>query len=306
MVKTRKAAGRKLIILAVGFFLLGGGYPDWETLTQRNITVHHSAEDSEVAKRVLAEAGSFFPFSRSLRPDLLKDEIHIFIAPSHESFRELSKGMIPHWTTACAFPRKSLVIVKSPRIVKVWREDLKVVLRHELVHIFMHRIAPGGVPTWFNEGVAIYMSGEWGLRDNFDLSIAVISGKLIPLNEMRGEYPSQESRVNLFYLESYSAVAFLAAHLGKDRFMDFFHRLLTSGSFESALYQHTGMTLENFEMSWKGWLKSSYHPLSLFGRTEFLFIIFMLIMVMAYLLRRRKYKKILAEMETFEEHENPY
>jgi hypothetical protein len=256
-----------------------------------------------VAESVLSEADAFFPFSRALRPDLLEEKIDIFIAPSEQSFEELTRGKIPHWGTACAFPSRSTIILKSPRIVEVWREDLKSILRHELVHIFVHRIARGGIPRWFDEGMAIYMSGEWDLRNNLDLAIAVVSGGLIPLREMRTSYPDAERRVNLFYLESYSAVAFLTSSLGKDRTASFYHRLLTTGNFEAALFQQTGMTLEEFELKWQGWLKRNYHPLYLLGRREFLFVLFMLIMVVAYLSKRRRYKKTLAEMDSEESQE---
>jgi len=259
--------------------------------------VKYVSADTKVAAAVLTQANSFFPFSRALRPDVTERELEIFIAPSEDSFRELTRGVIPDWGTACAFPDRGMIVLKSPRIVDVWREHLEVILRHELVHIYLHRIAHGGVPRWFDEGSAAYMSGEWGLRDNLDLAIAVVSGRLIPLKDMSAWYPSAESKVNLFYLESYSTVAFLTSHLGKKRMMGFFHSLLTARSFESALYQQTGMTLPDFEARWQGWLKRSYHPLYLLGRSEFLFGILIVIMFVAYFVKRRRWKSALAEMD---------
>ena len=257
----------------------------------------HEQADAKTAENVLTHADTFFPFSRALRPDATRGKIEIFIAPSEESFQKLTGGMIPHWGTACAFPTRGLIVLKSPRLVNVWKEPLEIILRHELVHIYLHRISPRGLPRWFDEGAATYLSGEWGLRDNLDLAIAVLTGNLIPLADMNTEYPSAESRVNLFYIQSYSTVAFLASHLRTDHFMSFFHRMLTSSSFESALYQQTGLTLQAFEKKWEGWLKRNYHPLYLLGRSEFLFIFLLLMLFVAYIAKRRRLKKTIAAMD---------
>ncbi len=214
-----------------------------------------------------------------------------------ESFRELTRGEIPHWGTACAFPLEGRIVLKSPRIAEVWREDVTVVLRHELMHIYIHRISRGSAPRWFDEGMAIYWSGEWDLRNNFDLVTAVLGDNLISLEDMEVSYPTEDRQVNLFYLESYSAVAFLVSEMGKQRFMSFLHRMLTTGSFEGALYVQAGMTTEAFEQRWKGWLSRNYHPLYLLGRVEVLFFLFMIVLFVAYVARRRRYRRQLKQME---------
>lgn len=224
-----------------------------------------------------------------------------------EAFDELTRGVIPHWGTACAFPREGRIVLKSPRVAKVWREDVTVVLRHELMHVYLHRIARGGVPRWFDEGMAIYWSGEWDLRNNFDLVIAVIGDNLISLENMEVSYPTQDQRVNLFYLESYSTVAFLMSQTGRERFMSFLHRLLTTGNFEGALYVQTGMTLDVFEQRWRGWLSRHYHPVSLLGRTEVLFFLFMVALIVAYITRRRRFREKLKHMDREERaHDDPW
>ncbi len=277
-----------------------GDSREWDSESDRNFTVYFDSQDRNIAFQVLSIASSFFPFSRSLRPDVLSRQIHIYIAPSQEEFDRLTAGTIPHWGTACAIPNRSLIVLKSPRIMQVWREKLQVVLRHELVHIYLHRIAIGGVPRWYDEGLAIYYSGEWDLRNNLDLAIAVVTGGLIPLREMRVSYPDAEQRVNLFYLESYSAAAFLNSYLGRERSPLFFHRLLTTENFERALYQQTGMTLDRFETMWEGWLERNYHPLYLIGRTEFLFTLLLIILVVAYITKRRRFRRKIAEIDSLE------
>lgn len=194
-----------------------------------------------------------------------------------------------------------MIVLKSPRITEVWRENIGTILRHELMHIYLGRIAPGGIPRWFNEGLAISFSGEWDLWDNMDLAAAVVSGNLIPLDEMKVSYPAGEKRAHLFYVESYSTIAFLTSKLGRDGLMALLHRLLTSGSFETALREEAHMTSREFEAEWRTWLSGNYHPLTLFLRRETLFSLGIVILLIAYLVRRRRYRRKILEMERSEE-----
>jgi hypothetical protein len=267
----------------------------------RAYSVHFVPADEKIAEVLLEEARTFFPFSRAFRYDLRRGEISIYVADSMESFRRLTRGVIPHWGTACAFPREGTIVLKSPRIAEVWREDVTVVLRHELMHVYVYRIARGSAPRWFDEGMATYFSGEWDLRKNFDMATAVLGGHLIPLEDMEVSYPTEEERVNLFYLESHSAVAYLVSQLGMDGFMSFLHRLLTTGSFEGALYAQTGMTTDVFEQRWEKWLSRSYNPIYLLGRTEVLFFLFMVVLLVAYVARRRRYRDLLKQMDREEQ-----
>lgn len=242
-------------------------------------------------------ASSFFPFSRGLRPDLTREKIHIYIAPSPAEFHDLTKGRIPDWGVACAFPPENRIILKSPRTSEVWKEDIGTILRHELLHIYVWRIAPGKIPRWFDEGIAIAFSGEWDLWSNMDLAVEVFSGNLIPLEEMRDAYPEGERRARLFYLQSYSTISFLISKIGKEGFRVFLHRILASGSFETALHEEAHMSLREFEKEWKDWLAGSYHPLTLLLRREVLFAFALVALLIAYIVRKRRFRREIIEMQ---------
>ncbi len=64
-------------------------------------------------------------------------------------------------------------------------EDLESIIRHELTHALLHRIAGNNVPTWLHEGIAQYKDGveDSAVRDL--LRDAVINNTLIPISKMK-------------------------------------------------------------------------------------------------------------------------
>jgi hypothetical protein len=215
------------------------------------------------------------------------------------SFEDLTRGRIPDWGAACAFPSEDIIILKSPRIMEVWKEDIGTILQHELVHVYAFRISPR-IPRWFDEGLAIFLSGEWSLWNNLDLAVAAVSGNLIPLDEM-DLYPEGEKRAHLFYLQSYSTVAFLSTKLGKNGLMTFLYRLMTSGSFDHALRQEARITSRDFEAEWRKWISRHYHPTTLLLRSEVIITIAIIVLLIAYIGKKRRYRRRILEMEQREQ-----
>ena len=93
--------------------------------------------------------------------------------------------------------------------------ELARVLKHEMVHSFVHRQVQGRCPTWFNEGLAQVESGETPALSSFALSTIYADSKQIPLAQLEGSFMQFNTALAaLAYAESQAAVTMIADRYG--------------------------------------------------------------------------------------------
>ncbi len=140
-------------------------------------------------------------------------------------------------------------------------------IRHELVHVF--NLAKLRIvlrdhekfqyylpPLWMIEGLAEYWSGRWDARAEMVMRDAVISGNLVPLEQMY--------RINgtfQMYKEGQSAVEFIARRYGEDKILRLFENWWKAKKFRDVLEITLGCSLEELDRQWQYSLKKCYFPL---------------------------------------------
>jgi hypothetical protein len=132
------------------------------------------------------------------------------------------------------------------------------VVPHELAHVFYNEIFRDTwvrVPTWFNEGIAVYNERIDHERDEAIVAEAAAHDELIPLRHM-GTQASGLARdaVHLWYAEAYSLVAFIVDVYGEEKLGQVILTLADNHPMEGALQLVLDMDLIEFEMAWRSWL----------------------------------------------------
>ena len=93
--------------------------------------------------------------------------------------------------------------------------ELARVLKHEMVHSFVHRLAEGRCPTWLNEGLAQLESGQNSSRFGPALARLFAESRHISLSQLeRGFLQFDSPKVGLAYAESLAAVEMLRDRYG--------------------------------------------------------------------------------------------
>lgn len=64
----------------------------------------------------------------------------------------------PKWASAL-YQEKTIYITVGPK-AKLGREKIARSFRHEIVHMFVAELSRGRAPAWFDEGLAMYLSGD--------------------------------------------------------------------------------------------------------------------------------------------------
>ncbi|MCS6914021.1 MAG: peptidase MA family metallohydrolase [Myxococcota bacterium] len=156
-----------------------------------------------------------------------------------------------------------LMIVSPRALVRgyPWLDTLV----HEYVHYILSRVSRGTMPIWLHEGLAKFLERRWrgppggGLTPAMEhlLASALARKRFITFAEMHpsmAKLPSQEDTA-LAFAEVYTVVEYLHKRSG----FSGIHRLIkemSSGAGEGrAMMAALGMSMEDFERSWQGWLK---------------------------------------------------
>lgn len=142
-----------------------------------------------------------------------------------------------------------------------WGSDLDWfvydVIPHELAHVFYGEIFRNTwvtIPTWFNEGIAVYNERTDHSREIEMVQEAAEQGELKSLPVMTRGGGVVHGEVSLWYAVAYSLVAFIADTYGEETLGELILTLADNVPFEEALQQTTGLDMVQLEIEWREWL----------------------------------------------------
>lgn len=125
---------------------------------------------------------------------------------------------------------------------------LEQVLKHEMVHSFVHRIAEGRCPTWFNEGLAQMESGEDLGQYGAALARLYSQSRQVPIVRLEGSFQGlTSSGAALAYAESHAAVEMLRDRYGAYQLPGLLRSLGTGKTMEQALREVLRMSYADVE-----------------------------------------------------------
>jgi hypothetical protein len=185
--------------------------------------------EAEFHYRVVAKE-----LERDQPPGDIKSHIYIFEDPEQwQQFQAF--GKLEPWTGGI-HSQGSLFIQRNPKY-----KFSGNLLGHEIVHLVVHRFYSEGVPCWFNEGLAQYISksayASYQRARGYiskPHSDAIATDDLIPLSTLTAMTCPPNDRVTIFYDESERLVRFLAS-IDKRSFLALLDALGRHQPFETAL-----------------------------------------------------------------------
>lgn len=244
--------------------------------------------DADAIKRELTEAFDV--------PVL--EHVEVRVAPTASDMALLAPRGVPAYASGVAFPRLHLVLLSMLAPEGANAVDLDEVFRHELAHIALEDATLGQhVPAWFNEGLAVGLSGENQYDRLSALWHATTSGTLLPLSDLDRSFPKNRSEVNVAYAESADFVRFLMRRTDRARFSSMIHRVREGHPFERAIADAYGSDLRKLEFQWRTDVEKRYSVIPILTGGGIIWVGVIGALVAAYVKRRRRTKAILARWE---------
>jgi hypothetical protein len=196
-------------------------------------------------------------FRKRLAADLgqpVFDHVLVRVARSPEQMAELApeEAGVPTYAAGVAYPPVHVAIL-ALQAPDTWEApDLVELLRHELTHLALADAVGGRhVPRWFDEGLAIYESGESRFARLRVLWDATLSDRLLPLVELDRSFPSDHYEVSIAYAESADFVQFLMRDADRARYGSLVQRVRAGVDFTRALGDAYDSDLRKLEYEWR-------------------------------------------------------
>jgi len=221
-------------------------------------------------------------------------KVRVYLVSGKREFFSRLGGAKREWATGFAsYP--SDIVMRTPNNIRDRYFNFSKTLYHEYAHLVLFRLNREA-PYWLNEGFTRYISGEYGLYESFSLYTASVSGNLPAFKSIETNFPGDASYASLSYIISTNMVSFMIDRIGREKFRELYGRS-KAGGLEALVPEYfSGMTWEELVSSWEA-NTLRYRNILFFTSSTFLFFAISLLFLTAYIVKRRKAKKLLESME---------
>lgn len=243
---------------------------------------------------------SYQDISFSLQ-ESFEEKIEVIVADNEKEFLSKSGGTFPDWGIGFAYPQKNLIVVKSPNKF-TYNKSLSEILSHELAHLFLNKKAKyKNLPRWVDEGFAMQKSKEWRIGQDIAVAKAILTGSLVSLSQIERLNTFKRSKAELAYTESFLAVSYFLSEYGEENFNRLVDHIGEDKNLDSAFMSTTGSDFSGFQKEFEDYLKKRYQFIALLGDTFLLWLGLAFLIVLIYVMKKRKTKKILKRWEKEDE-----
>jgi hypothetical protein len=223
---------------------------DWQIMSEGQIALYWYEGDDSFARELMeACQQGVIRLNREIGA-LPEKLIKIYV---YSSANDLRGAMIypQEWTGGAAFTEfDTIVIGISPDNVH-WGTEALV---HELTHLVVHQtvFSPyGQLPTWLDEGLAMYNEGALAPSFQSRLEEAVVANELISVRSLCSSFPADPDGAYLAYAESYSLAEYLLTNYGRDKMLSLLTLFKEGSNCDEALEQVYGFTIAGLDTHWR-------------------------------------------------------
>jgi hypothetical protein len=280
------------------------------SVSRGGVTVRAEDGMESLARRVADQA---WPALQAIAEDLpglpVVTEVEIRLVKRSEDLSRAAPGgrKVPEWAIGVAFPDEGVVVVAYRR--GPMPADVGSVVTHELAHMALGQALGDAATRWLHEGFAYLHSSDFSLDRTRTLTGMAWSGNVIPLADLDRSFPAAEIAAARAYAQSYDFVSYLARR-GRSAdpdddgnrwpFRQFLVLIGQGSSMNEAALKAYSADLSTLFDEWRESLRQRYlmMPAGMFG--VLIWVFGALVLVLAYLRKRRLGKKTLARWEAEE------
>jgi len=237
----------------------GSGAAEMEEYHGPEITVRYEVPLKDAAIRLASAYGATRADIETKLGWRLQRSPVVVLVRDHGAFQETARNEL---VTAFAMPKRNLIVIDYMKMNRV-PFDLEDTFKHELSHMLLHQeINALSLPKWLDEGVAQWASG--GMADILRagekdlLQQAVLSHRMIALEDISENFPASQNGLILAYEESKSFTEFIVKNYGEAKLRLILQSLGKNETIEQAVTGNLGVSPHMLEQTWKkGLLKEN-------------------------------------------------
>jgi hypothetical protein len=257
--KIEDAAGNELKTEPVSFTYEDERY-DWKELSSDRIILYWYRGDDDFGQALLDRGlEALDQLSRDTGVTVEKP-VKIFIYGSHSDLLGALDQGAREWTGGRAFTDQGIVVIGVTPSNLEWGKRATV---HELTHVVVHRVTDtplGGLPTWLDEGLAMYAEGDLEPIYRAELNEAIESNTLISVRSISSSFSADSDLASLSYAESYSLVEFILDQYGEEKMTQLIDIFAEGAYYDDALQEALRVDTDSLEDAWRTWLGAPPRP----------------------------------------------
>ncbi len=171
-------------------------------------------------------------------------EVITVVLYTREQFRDITQS--PEWSGGMFDGRIRVPVQGALQNIR----EFERILSHEFTHALVRSVAPRGVPTWLNEGLAVLFEGGDLARKQ---ALVRQAPAPLPFKELEGSFRGLDSKnASLAYAQSAAAANALLEQAGPSAVMNLLTDVGNGAPFAAAFERHILMSYEEFQKKLSG------------------------------------------------------
>lgn len=233
----------------------------WQDLTEGKVTLYWYGNGLSVIKDIMSATQQ--ALTRLLKDTgaELKKPVKIYLYPSTA---DLQGAMIfpQEWTGGATFTGFGIITIGLQPFNSDWN---KRAVAHELTHLVIEQVTSNpynDLPTWLDEGLAMYTEGPLDSAFANQLRSAVLGNGLISVPSLSSPFSAYPDKATLAYAQSYSVVEFLIKTYGQAKMYELLAAFHEGSGYDSALMKVYGFKMDGLNSLWREYVIKKYRPVT--------------------------------------------
>jgi len=234
----------------------------WRSLTEGKVTIYWYKGDDSFARELMSATQQALGKLAEDTGAHLEKPAELYIYASSE---DLQGAMIhpQEWTGGVAFTRYSIMAIGIAPDEISWG---KTTIAHELTHLVIHQMTLNPyneLPTWLDEGLAMYNEGLLDPAFTSYLTRAIDGGSLISVQSLSSPFSAYAEEAYLSYAESYSLVEYLITTYGQGKMLELLNTFREGSGYDDALQKVYGFDMDGLDSLWRDYVTGKYQSVEL-------------------------------------------
>ncbi|MFA5309084.1 MAG: peptidase MA family metallohydrolase [Dehalococcoidales bacterium] len=225
---------------------------DWQSLQEGLITLYWYEGDGAFAAELMdATQQALGRLSENTGAEI-QNPVSIYI---YANSTDLQGSMIypQEWTGGVAFTQYSVIAIgiATDASSLAWG---KGAISHELTHLVVHQVTfnpYNGLPTWLDEGLAMYSEGPLAVYFSTALFTALQNDTLLSVRSLTSPFSAYGDLSILSYAESFEFVSYLISEYGRDKMLELLNIFSEGSGYDEALTEVYGFDMDGLNARWQ-------------------------------------------------------
>jgi hypothetical protein len=229
----------------------------WRTLKGSNVTIYWYSGNTSLSQTLMDTAQTGLANLEKNTGARLSRPVSIYI---YDNSTDMRGAMIfaQEWTGGATYPPYSTIVIGINSSNLDWGKGALV---HELTHMVNYQMTNNpysGLPTWLDEGLAMYSQGPLYSTFEVSLIVALAQDGLFTVRSMASPFSTDAALSYQEYAQSYSLIDFLVSKYGQSKMAALLETFHQGNTYDGALMQVYGFDMDGLNKLWLPFATQKY------------------------------------------------